>query len=155
MQAMEVNPPLTALRLPDSIVSLCSKPGSRKWQCISTRPGITYFPLASIILSAVIPEQSPVFTENTESADAGASYTQSAQAAGDNKGSESSVSFPLDLNTCTAAQLMQIDGIGEVRASAIIAYRNELGGYTSVEQLKNIKGIGEATFAKIAPYVTV
>ena len=34
---------------------------------------------------------------------------------------------------------MQIDGIGEVRASAIIAYRNELGGYTSVEQLKNIK----------------
>lgn len=100
-------------------------------------------------------EQSPVFTENTESADAGASYTQSALAAGDNKGSESSVSFPLDLNTCTAAQLMQIDGIGEVRASAIIAYRNELGGYTSVEQLKNIKGIGEATFAKIAPYVTV
>ena len=50
---------------------------------------------------------------------------------------------------------MQIDGIGEVRAAAIIAYRNELGGYTSVEQLKNIKGIGEATFAKIAPYVTV
>lgn len=66
-----------------------------------------------------------------------------------------SVSFPLNLNTCTKEELMEIDGIGEVRADAIIAYREKLGGYSSVEQLKDISGIGDKTFEKIAPYVTV
>ena len=66
-----------------------------------------------------------------------------------------SVQYPLNLNTCTAAELMTIDGIGEARASAIIAYREYLGGYTDVEQLKNISGIGDGIFAKIEPYVTV
>ncbi len=66
-----------------------------------------------------------------------------------------SVSFPLNLNTCTKEELMEIDGIGEVRADAIIAYREKLGGYSSVEQLKDISGIGDKTFKKIAPYVTV
>lgn len=66
-----------------------------------------------------------------------------------------SVSFPLNLNTCTKEELMEIDGIGEVRADAIIAYREKLGGYNSVEQLKDISGIGDKTFEKIAPYVTV
>ena len=66
-----------------------------------------------------------------------------------------SVQYPLNLNTCTAAELMTISGIGEARASAIIAYREYLGGYTDVEQLKNISGIGDGIFAKIEPYVTV
>ena len=66
-----------------------------------------------------------------------------------------SVQYPLNLNTCTAAELMTINGIGEARASAIIAYREYLGGYTDVEQLKNISGIGDGIFAKIEPYVTV
>lgn len=66
-----------------------------------------------------------------------------------------SVSFPLNLNTCTKEELMEIDGIGEVRADAIIAYHEKLGGYSSVEQLKDISGIGDKTFEKIAPYVTV
>lgn len=59
-----------------------------------------------------------------------------------------SVSFPLNLNTCTKEELMEIDGIGEVRADAIIAYRAKLGGYSSVEQLKDISGIGDKTFEK-------
>lgn len=66
-----------------------------------------------------------------------------------------SVQYPLNLNTCTAAELMTIDGIGEVRAAAIIAYREYLGAYTDIEQLKNIEGIGDGIFAKIEPYVTV
>ncbi|MDE6659605.1 MAG: helix-hairpin-helix domain-containing protein [Eubacterium sp.] len=65
------------------------------------------------------------------------------------------VSFPINLNTCTAEDLMEIDTVGETRANAIIAYREHLGGYTSVEQLKNISGIGDNVFASIAPYVTV
>ncbi|MDE7124673.1 MAG: helix-hairpin-helix domain-containing protein, partial [Eubacterium sp.] len=59
------------------------------------------------------------------------------------------------LNTCTAAELMTIDMIGQTRANAIIAYRDYLGGYTSVEQLRNISGIGDSVYAAIEPYVTV
>lgn len=66
-----------------------------------------------------------------------------------------SVSYPIDLNTCTAEELMTINGIGEVKANNIIEYRDYLGGYTSVEQIKNIKGIGDKVYEKISPYLTV
>lgn len=65
------------------------------------------------------------------------------------------VLYPLNLNTCTSEELQTIDNIGKTRAEAIIAYRNYLGGYTSVEQLKEISGIGDTIFNSIAPYVTV
>ena len=63
--------------------------------------------------------------------------------------------FPINLNTATANELTSVSGIGEKRAASIIAYRESIGGYTSVDQIKNIKGIGDATYAKIAPYLTV
>ncbi|WP_448920149.1 ComEA family DNA-binding protein [Eubacterium sp.] len=65
------------------------------------------------------------------------------------------VSYPINLNTATVEELTSIDGLGESRASAIIEYRDYLGGYTSVEQIKEISGIGDATYAKLAPYLTV
>ncbi len=68
---------------------------------------------------------------------------------------EVSVSLPLNLNTCTYDQLVALDGIGERKAELIIAYRDYLGGYTSVEQLKDISGIGDGVYEKIAPYFTV
>ena len=67
----------------------------------------------------------------------------------------SAVSYPINLNTATIEELTSIDGLGENRASAIIEYREYLGGYTSVEQIKEISGIGDATYAKLAPYLTV
>lgn len=66
-----------------------------------------------------------------------------------------SVTYPLNLNTCTSEELQTIDNIGKTRADAIIAYRNHLGGYTSVEQLKDISGIGDSVFSSIEPYVMV
>lgn len=69
--------------------------------------------------------------------------------------SEKSVSGKINLNTCTASELTVLDGIGESRADAIIQYREYLGGYTNVEQIKNIKGIGDKLYEKIAPYLTV
>lgn len=65
------------------------------------------------------------------------------------------VSYPLNLNTCTIDELVTLDGIGEVKADAIIQYREYLGGYTSVDQIMNIKGIGESIYEKVAPYLTV
>lgn len=61
----------------------------------------------------------------------------------------------VNLNTCSEEDLIRISGIGEKRAMLIIAYREEIGGYTSVDQIKNIRGIGDATFEKVAPYLAV
>lgn len=69
--------------------------------------------------------------------------------------SSTEISYPINLNTCTAEELKTISGIGDSRASAIIQYREYLGGYTSVEQIKNIKGIGDALYEKVSPYLTV
>ncbi len=63
--------------------------------------------------------------------------------------------YPINLNTATVDELASIDGIGEVRASAIIEYREYLGGYSSVEQITEIKGIGEEIYAEVAGYLTV
>ncbi len=65
------------------------------------------------------------------------------------------VIYPLNINTCTEQELTSVDGIGPTRANAIIQYRDYLKGYTSVEQIKNIKGIGDKLYEKIAPYLTV
>lgn len=66
-----------------------------------------------------------------------------------------SYSYPINLNNCTMEELMSIKGIGESKASAILEYRDYIGGYTSVDEIKNIKGIGDKTFNEISPYLCV
>lgn len=68
---------------------------------------------------------------------------------------DSTDNFPINLNTCTAEDLLAVSGIGESKASAIIEYRDVIGGYTSVEQIKNISGIGDALYEKVSPYLCV
>ncbi len=67
----------------------------------------------------------------------------------------SSSSVVVNLNTATVDQLTQINGLGEKKASAIIEYREYIGGYTDVSQIKNISGIGDTVYEQIAPYLTV
>ncbi|MGN0529146.1 MAG: ComEA family DNA-binding protein [Eubacterium sp.] len=84
------------------------------------------------------------------------SNTQSVQTANVNTSSVTEyISYPININTATVQELCTIDGIGEKRAEAIIQYRQQIGGYTSVEQIKNIQGIGDAIYAKVSPYLTV
>lgn len=92
-------------------------------------------------------------SSSTETAANSAKSAGSASKSSDN--SATAVSYPINLNTATVEELVSIDGLGESRASAIIEYRDYLGGYTSVEQIKEISGIGDATYVKLAPYLTV
>lgn len=62
---------------------------------------------------------------------------------------------PLDLNTAGAEELDTLPGIGEVLAERILEYRAEHGPFRSVDDLKNISGIGEETVAGLADRVTV
>ena len=65
------------------------------------------------------------------------------------------VHFPLDLNEATYDQLTLIPRIGDVTAQRIIQYRDHLGGYGQLEQLMDIRGIGDRMFEQIAPYLYV
>lgn len=55
----------------------------------------------------------------------------------------------VNLNRATLEQLCTLSGIGESKAKAILAYREEIGAFTSIEQLQNVTGIGEKLFQQI------
>ena len=62
---------------------------------------------------------------------------------------------PLNLNTATLADLEALPGVGASTAKLIIDHRAKNGGFKKVEELMNIKGIGEKSFLKLKPLLTV
>ena len=110
----------------------------------------------SLSTPGVYKEPETTAIQNSSSTETEANSAKSAGSASKSSdNSATAVSYPINLNTATVEELVSIDGLGESRASAIIEYRDYLGGYTSVEQIKEISGIGDATYAKLAPYLTV
>ncbi len=71
------------------------------------------------------------------------------------KKQEPSITGPINLNTATLEQLETLPGIGPSKAEDIIAYREEHQGFKTIEELKNVKGIGDATFDKLKDKITV
>lgn len=65
------------------------------------------------------------------------------------------VNGKIDLNLATVEDLIQLDNIGVKTAQNIIDHRTEIGKYTFIEQLLDVDGIGEKTFALLKPYVSV
>ena len=61
----------------------------------------------------------------------------------------------VDLNRATQAELETLPEVGPVTATAIIAWRDEHGGFTAVTELLEVDGIGDATLATLTPLVTV
>jgi len=61
----------------------------------------------------------------------------------------------VDLNTATKEELIALPGIGPAKAQAILDYRKSNGGFKSVEELKDVKGIGAKRFEKLKPELTV
>lgn len=61
---------------------------------------------------------------------------------------------PVSLNTATAEQLQTLPGVGPVLAQHILEYRQRHGGFSDVDQLREVNGIGERRFADLAPRVT-
>ncbi len=61
----------------------------------------------------------------------------------------------VNINTADAQELTTLTGIGETRAQAIILWREENGGFSSIEDLKNVDGIGDKSYEKIKDRITV
>ncbi|MEV7094131.1 ComEA family DNA-binding protein [Amycolatopsis sp. NPDC051045] len=60
----------------------------------------------------------------------------------------------VDLNTATVDQLDTLPGVGEVMAKRIVQWRTDHGGFSKVEQLRDVDGIGESKFARLREQVT-
>ncbi len=61
----------------------------------------------------------------------------------------------VNLNTAGQEELTALPGIGAAKAAAIVAYRQEHGGFSAAEELKNVSGIGDATYEKLKDRITV
>jgi competence protein ComEA len=62
---------------------------------------------------------------------------------------------PVNLNTATAEQLATIPGVGVKTAELIIEYRQKNGSFKKIEDLMNVRGVGEKSFLKMKPLITV
>jgi competence protein ComEA len=65
------------------------------------------------------------------------------------------VSFPINLNTAQRKEFMELPGIGEQLAERILQYRKVHGAFRTIEQLREVKGIGKKRMDRLRPLVTV
>ena len=61
----------------------------------------------------------------------------------------------ININTADTQQLQELNGIGEKKAEKIIQYREESGSFQTIEELKNVSGIGDKTFESLKDFITV
>lgn len=99
-------------------------------------------------------------TANSAAASAPASSASASSSSASSSSVSSSTSGAasgdlINLNTATASDLQKLNGIGEKKAEQIIAYRQEKGSFKSIDELKEVSGIGDKTFAAIKDQLTI
>ncbi len=62
---------------------------------------------------------------------------------------------PVNINAATPAQLQTLPGVGASTAQRIIEYRQKNGAFKKIEELMNVRGVGEKSFLKLKPLVVV
>ena len=82
------------------------------------------------------------------------SWAQAAKGRGAAK-AKATATDPINLNAATAAQLQTLPGVGASAAQRILDYRQKNGSFKKIEELMNVKGIGEKSFLKLKPLITV
>jgi competence protein ComEA len=61
----------------------------------------------------------------------------------------------VNVNTASVDELVRLPGIGEAKAQAIVEFRKERGAFKTVDQLGEVKGIGDAALERIRPHVAI
>ena len=83
------------------------------------------------------------------------SVSASAQSSSRSAAATQAAAAMVNLNTATLAQLETLPGVGKATAERIVEYREKIGGFKKIEDLMNVQGIGEKSFLKIKPLITV
>ena len=81
--------------------------------------------------------------------------TSAAQGSPRTPAAEASASSRVNLNTASVTQLETLPGIGRATAERILEYREKNGGFKKVEDLMNVRGVGEKSFLKLKALVMV
>ena len=103
-------------------------------------------------------EEQPDATESTQTATAGDETSAEQEGTSFSPSAQSSTvktAGLVNINTATKEQLMTLDGIGEIKAQAILDYRRENGDFYTIDELTEVTGIGEKTLEKIRAQITV
>lgn len=107
---------------------------------------------STIKQSEVMDSSSVTSVTGVESSNA---TTNRSNTAGDPVASSASGEKKVNINTATAAELMELPGVGAKKAEAILNYRNQHGPFRRVSDLDHVKGIGAKMLAKMKPYVSL
>lgn len=152
LETVEQNPMIYVYicgQIAESGVRAC-KEGTRVYELIELSGGMTECAdITQLNLADVVKDGQkiyiPAIGEGPESSGL-AGTAQEAAGTGNEK---------ININKATQAQLMTLPGIGESRASDIIAYRTEQGSFSSIEEIKKVSGIKDAAYAKIKDLICV
>ena len=83
------------------------------------------------------------------------SFTKESSATGSSSLKSEKNTTKININTASVEELQTLKGIGPATAKSIILYREEYGAFSAIEEIMNVKRIGEKTFAKIKERITV
>ena len=136
-----------------SVVELSD--GSRVTDAIAAAGGLTEkADLTDINRAAFVSDGEKIFIPSQEadsedgvlSADGGSSGSGSSGRSSDGK---------ININTADSTQLQELNGVGPATAEKIIAYRKQNGRFQSIEDIKNVSGIGDKTYEKLKDHIRV
>ena len=143
-----VSPGVVSLKEGARIIDAINSCGGKTENADITKINLAY------ILEDGIQIYVPSFDDDTDNVE----YIR--EGAGENVISESAVqddkkSIKVNINTANLDKLQTLPGIGEAMAKRIIDYRTENGKFQSIDDIKNISGIGDSKFAKLKEYIVV
>lgn len=121
--------------------------GSRLFQAIELAGGLTKeAEIRSVNRAKVLADEETVVVLSKEEYEARLSQPQSGEGYVDGK---------IDLNSASAEVLQRLSGVGPSMAQRILEYRSAHGAFSTIEELMNVSGIGEKTFAKLKEHICV
>ena len=112
-------------------------------------PTIESFSTESLTIESFSTE-SPTIESSTKE-----SFTKESSATGSSSSKSEKITTKININTASVEELQTLKGIGPATAKSIILYREEYGAFSAIEEIMNVKRIGEKTFAKIKERITV